>query len=79
MASGAIKFKNKISTIPGTKPSIKNAQLLISTGIPSLDHMIGLCVIFFCDIIISLTFLYFFRWRFTYWFNICNWYVFYYI
>ncbi|XP_033339952.1 elongator complex protein 4 [Megalopta genalis] len=27
--------------IPGTKPSIKNSQLLISTGIPSLDHIIG--------------------------------------
>lgn len=27
--------------IQGTKPSIKNSQLLISTGIPSLDHLIG--------------------------------------
>ncbi|XP_054015423.1 elongator complex protein 4 isoform X1 [Hylaeus anthracinus] len=27
--------------IPGTKPSIKNSQLLISTGIHSLDHVIG--------------------------------------
>ncbi|XP_076230761.1 elongator complex protein 4 [Calliopsis andreniformis] len=27
--------------IPGTKPSIKNSQLLISTGIPALDHIIG--------------------------------------
>lgn len=27
--------------IPGTKPSIKNAQLLVSTGMPSLDRLIG--------------------------------------
>ncbi|KZC10163.1 PREDICTED: elongator complex protein 4 [Dufourea novaeangliae] len=27
--------------IPGTKPSIKNSQLLISSGIPSLDHILG--------------------------------------
>lgn len=32
---------NRIPFIPGTKPSIKNSQLLISTGIPSLDHIIG--------------------------------------
>ncbi|XP_034946631.1 elongator complex protein 4 [Chelonus insularis] len=33
--------KNKLKSIPGTKPSLKNAQLLISTGIPSLDNLIG--------------------------------------
>ncbi|KAK9296694.1 hypothetical protein QLX08_009368 [Tetragonisca angustula] len=32
---------NRIPFIPGTKPSVKNSQLLISTGIPSLDHVIG--------------------------------------
>lgn len=32
---------SKFPFIPGTKPSIKNSQLLISTGIPSLDHIIG--------------------------------------
>lgn len=33
---------SRIPFIPGTKPSIKNSQLLVSTGIPSLDHIIGL-------------------------------------
>ncbi|XP_033354470.1 elongator complex protein 4 [Bombus vosnesenskii] len=32
---------SRIPFIPGTKPSIKNSQLLVSTGIPSLDHIIG--------------------------------------
>ncbi|XP_031849119.1 elongator complex protein 4 [Nomia melanderi] len=32
---------SKFPFIPGTKPSIKNSQLLISSGIPSLDHIIG--------------------------------------
>ncbi|XP_032678669.1 elongator complex protein 4 isoform X2 [Odontomachus brunneus] len=41
MASVVKNVKNRIPAIPGTKPSIKNSQLLISTGIPSLDHMIG--------------------------------------
>ncbi|XP_029173437.1 elongator complex protein 4 [Nylanderia fulva] len=39
--TGATKVKTKFPVIPGTKPSIKNAQLLISTGIPSLDNIIG--------------------------------------
>ncbi|XP_014675718.1 PREDICTED: elongator complex protein 4-like isoform X2 [Priapulus caudatus] len=34
--------KKRVSVqIPGTKPSFHNAQLLISTGVPSLDHVIG--------------------------------------
>lgn len=41
MITGVTKVKTKFPTIPGTKPSIKNAQLLISTGIPSLDNIIG--------------------------------------
>ncbi|XP_025160491.1 elongator complex protein 4 isoform X2 [Harpegnathos saltator] len=41
MASETTRLKNKIPLIAGTKPSVKNSQLLISTGIPSLDHMIG--------------------------------------
>lgn len=41
MASSAAKTKTKFPTIPGTKPSVKNAQLLISTGIPALDNIIG--------------------------------------
>ncbi|CAK9804720.1 Elongator complex protein 4 [Anthophora plagiata] len=32
---------SRIPYIPGTKPSIKNSQLLVSSGIPSLDHTIG--------------------------------------
>ncbi|XP_051155601.1 elongator complex protein 4 [Leptopilina boulardi] len=40
MASGSSKIK-KLPPIPGTKPSTHNAQLFISTGIPSLDHVIG--------------------------------------
>ncbi|KAI4501778.1 hypothetical protein M0802_003113 [Mischocyttarus mexicanus] len=41
MALESTKSKSRIPYIPGTKPSIKNAQLLVSTGIPSLDHTIG--------------------------------------
>ncbi|XP_011298792.1 elongator complex protein 4 [Fopius arisanus] len=41
MASNLPKAKVKIPSIPGTKPSTQNAQLLISTGIPSLDNIIG--------------------------------------
>ncbi|XP_015595052.1 elongator complex protein 4 [Cephus cinctus] len=41
MASNVQRTKSKIPFIPGTKPSAQNAQLLISTGIPSLDHVIG--------------------------------------
>ncbi|XP_012279869.1 elongator complex protein 4 [Orussus abietinus] len=41
MASSVQKSKSKIPYIPGTKPSIRNAQLLVSTGVPSLDHVIG--------------------------------------
>ncbi|CAC5375081.1 ELP4 [Mytilus coruscus] len=35
------KTKAKILQIPGAKPSLYNNQLLISTGIPSLDNIIG--------------------------------------
>lgn len=41
MALEISKSKSRIPYIPGTKPSIKNAQLLVSTGIPSLDYTIG--------------------------------------
>lgn len=41
MALDGSKSKSRIPYIPGTKPSIKNSQLLVSTGIPSLDHTIG--------------------------------------
>ena len=35
------KSKAKALQIPGTKPSLHNNQLLVSTGIPSLDNLIG--------------------------------------
>lgn len=39
-----IQKGTKVPYIPGTKPSIKNAQLLISTGITSLDSIIGVYI-----------------------------------
>lgn len=33
--------KRQIINIKGTKPSIQNGQLLVSTGNPSLNHLIG--------------------------------------
>ncbi|KAL3841951.1 hypothetical protein ACJMK2_020028 [Sinanodonta woodiana] len=44
MKQSQTSFQKKIPTklqIPGTKPSLYNNQLLISTGIPSLDNVIG--------------------------------------
>ncbi|XP_012061779.1 PREDICTED: elongator complex protein 4 [Atta cephalotes] len=41
MALGGTRLKTKFPIIPGTKPSLRNSQLLISTGIPSLDSSIG--------------------------------------
>ncbi|KAK7481505.1 hypothetical protein BaRGS_00027267 [Batillaria attramentaria] len=35
------RVKAKVRQIPGTKPSLYNNQLLISTGIPSLDTVLG--------------------------------------
>lgn len=40
VSSGA-KLKTRLPVIPGTRPSLRNSQLLISTGIPSLDSTIG--------------------------------------
>ncbi|KAG1678355.1 Elongator complex protein 4 [Nymphon striatum] len=31
----------KFIKLKGTKPSLHNAQLLVSTGVPSLDHLVG--------------------------------------
>ncbi|XP_041367597.1 elongator complex protein 4-like [Gigantopelta aegis] len=44
VSSGITSFRKsrmKSNEIPGTKPSLYNNQLLISTGIPSLDLVIG--------------------------------------
>ncbi|CAL4192877.1 unnamed protein product [Meganyctiphanes norvegica] len=35
------KGKAKVVSIPGTRPSIHNAQLLLSVGVPSLDYLLG--------------------------------------
>ncbi|XP_061195108.1 elongator complex protein 4-like [Saccostrea echinata] len=35
------KARVKLNQIPGTKPSLFNNQLLISSGVPSLDNIIG--------------------------------------
>jgi len=41
MNLGGTKLKTRLPIIPGTRPSLRNSQLLISTGIPSLDNTIG--------------------------------------
>jgi len=41
MNLGGTKLKTRLPIIPGTRPSLRNLQLLISTGIPSLDSTIG--------------------------------------
>lgn len=41
MILGGAKLKSRLPEIPGTRPSLRNSQLLISTGIPSLDSTIG--------------------------------------
>ena len=40
------KSRVKGFQIPGTRPSLHNNQLLISTGIPSLDNVLGNVPIF---------------------------------
>ena len=35
------KGASKFPTIPGTKPSLYNYQLLSSTGVPALDNLLG--------------------------------------
>ena len=35
------RVKSKILQIPGCRPSLHNNQLLVSTGVPSLDTVIG--------------------------------------
>ncbi|XP_076067496.1 elongator complex protein 4 [Oratosquilla oratoria] len=43
VTSGSFEKKRKaqIADIPGTRPSVHNAQLLVSLGIPSLDYLLG--------------------------------------
>uniref|UniRef100_A0A8C5QL32 Elongator complex protein 4 n=1 Tax=Leptobrachium leishanense TaxID=445787 RepID=A0A8C5QL32_9ANUR len=35
------KVRGKLPAIRGTRPSVHNGQLLLSTGVPSLDHVLG--------------------------------------
>jgi len=35
------KTKSKVPFIPGSRLSIQNAQLLVSSGVPSFDYVIG--------------------------------------
>ncbi|XP_072277962.1 elongator complex protein 4 [Pyxicephalus adspersus] len=35
------KARGKLPGIRGTRPSVHNGQLLVSTGVPSLDHILG--------------------------------------
>ncbi|XP_072171722.1 elongator complex protein 4-like [Diadema setosum] len=35
------KSKSKTIAVRGTRPSLHNGQLLVSTGVPSLDHLLG--------------------------------------
>ncbi|XP_067088307.1 elongator complex protein 4, partial [Osmerus mordax] len=35
------KSRSKLVSIPGTRPSIQNGQLIVSTGVTSLDYLIG--------------------------------------
>uniref|UniRef100_A0A8C2WP23 Elongator complex protein 4 n=1 Tax=Cyclopterus lumpus TaxID=8103 RepID=A0A8C2WP23_CYCLU len=35
------KTRTKLISIPGTRPSVQNGQLLVSTGVTSLDYLLG--------------------------------------
>ncbi|KAM4720996.1 elongator complex protein 4 isoform 2-T2 [Rhinophrynus dorsalis] len=35
------KVRGKLPAISGTRPSLHNGQLLVSSGVPSLDHILG--------------------------------------
>ncbi|XP_038663796.1 elongator complex protein 4 isoform X1 [Scyliorhinus canicula] len=35
------RARGQRATVPGTRPSLRNGQLLLSTGVPSLDYIIG--------------------------------------
>ncbi|CAG5854611.1 unnamed protein product [Menidia menidia] len=35
------KTRSKLVSIPGTRPSVQNGQLLVSTGVTSLDYLLG--------------------------------------
>ncbi|XP_071385832.1 elongator complex protein 4 [Centroberyx affinis] len=35
------KTRSKLVSIPGTRPSVQNGQLIVSTGVTSLDYLLG--------------------------------------
>lgn len=35
------KTRTKLISIPGSRPSVQNGQLLVSTGVTSLDYLLG--------------------------------------
>lgn len=39
------KTRSKLISIPGTRPSVQNGQLLVSTGVTSLDYLLGQSII----------------------------------
>ena len=43
------KTRIKAVQILGTKPSLHNNQLLVSTGVPSLDNVIGIIIFVYFD------------------------------
>ncbi|XP_029770651.1 elongator complex protein 4 isoform X1 [Suricata suricatta] len=40
-ASGSDSSYSRLVSIPGTRPSVRNGQLLVSTGLPALDQLLG--------------------------------------
>lgn len=40
-ASGSDSGYSRLVSIAGTRPSVRNGQLLVSTGLPALDQLLG--------------------------------------
>lgn len=40
-ASGTDSGCSRLVSIAGTRPSVRNGQLLVSTGLPALDQLLG--------------------------------------
>ncbi|XP_006883787.1 PREDICTED: elongator complex protein 4 [Elephantulus edwardii] len=40
-AGGIDRGGSRLVSIPGTRPSVRNGQLLVSTGLPALDQLLG--------------------------------------
>uniref|UniRef100_A0A8C8WR65 Elongator acetyltransferase complex subunit 4 n=1 Tax=Panthera leo TaxID=9689 RepID=A0A8C8WR65_PANLE len=40
-ASGSDSSYSRLVSIAGTRPSVRNGQLLVSTGLPALDQLLG--------------------------------------